>query len=187
MHLHCTVLLLCEQFCNLWLFKDIVVLYVLYVHCTHVRSSYVINFYLLTYLLSRPLVKHLLIPICWSWITLYKRCFNERSTLNCWSVYQVKILWLLFIWLHWSNLQFFHRPQHLLFQHLPLVKIIFWTLTNHRSSFASVPRGGFYVSMEVCGTNCRFKTWGPNCVTTLDKLFTHMPLSPNCITVTYFG
>ena len=30
-------------------FKDTVVLYALYVHCTHVRLSYVINFYLLTY------------------------------------------------------------------------------------------------------------------------------------------
>ena len=44
------VLLLFEQFYNLWLFKHIVVLYVLYVHCTHVRLSYVINFYLITYL-----------------------------------------------------------------------------------------------------------------------------------------
>ena len=42
------VLLLFEQFYNLWLFKD-VVLYALYVHCTHVRLSYVINFYF-TYL-----------------------------------------------------------------------------------------------------------------------------------------
>ena len=55
MQLHWTVLLLCEQFCNLWLFKDIVVLYALYAHCTHVRFSYVINFYLLTYLYTHDL------------------------------------------------------------------------------------------------------------------------------------
>jgi len=50
MHLHWTVLLLCEQFCNLWLFKDIVVLYAV---CSLYTCVIVINVYLLTYLLTK--------------------------------------------------------------------------------------------------------------------------------------